>query len=497
MKILGIHYLSNSNHCYFSIQPPTFTPDAAIRSASPRPSYTCPSPPPPVSDLPFLSRISSEKGATDDYAGPVSDHEYRSSTPEQDSELEFFDMVIGSIKPLHVYMKKNKMSGEEENTSPTASIMATLPKSDSISSTIDERPVSDSFPSPPSQFNLSSKTSIQESTDGEVENQSTPTSQLEEEGNEAPDEGNTLTCIDDVDEADIELYQAAAGPVEFNKILDDIPEEEEEELADSSASLSLSARRRRLTKMDALDEEKEKNSKSSLLQLSENMSSGSLDSTVQDFDNLLQDLQESDLLEITAMEKRQGLSRQTSFAGPPPSLPLSLPPGPTLSPFHSISEMEGNFATAEFKNALKRLSITSLENALIPEIPETRPPDKLLSPHQSFSDFNNKDSNSQSLLPPPPPQASEDEGNTAAALQRHPSFLRHHFNPPEEFGNDSGLANTTDTEALSQEDSIITHRQSQLLQALRIADLENKTKGSSPSTSLVSRCLKYNYQGDK
>ena len=144
-----------------------------------------------------------------------------------------------------------------------------------------------------------------------------------------------------------DLYQRqASGPIEFNKILADIPEEDDDEDPElSSSSLSHSSRRKHLVRMDAIESiTGSGGSKSSLSQLSESISlTGSLDSTVQDFDKLLQDLQESDLLEITQTgQKQQGLSRQTSFAGPPPGLPLTLPPGPTLSPYSSIRDMAGH-----------------------------------------------------------------------------------------------------------------------------------------------------------
>ena len=459
----------------------------------------------------MLGNISSGKGSAGDQS--TSKHEHRCSTPEQEAE-EFFRMVLGPIKPLHTYTVKTKDDNQEkmiENSPSSSSIdqyLAILPKSDSIMSNLDnERPLSGSFPSPPSQFDQSSKSNTEENTDGESVGNSQVTSVIQEsnskindrsqdngtkydrscsnETNETDDDESEVTCIDDV-----ELYQPGDGPIEFNKILADIPEEEDEEIELSLSSSSRSVNKKRLVRMDAIDTGGVRDSKMSLAQLSDTMSSGSLDSTALDFDRLLQDLQESDLLEITQTEqKQQGLSRQTSFAGPPPGLPHTLPPGPTLSPYSSISDMEGDFDTTDFKNALKHLSITSLENVY--EIPKTYPPGIALSPRQSLSDVNRnsapqeKLNNGQLLLPP--------TGNDNAdhnPLKRHPSFLRYHYNPPEEFSSDSGVSNTTDTE----DNVIFTHRQSQLLEALRVADLENKMKASSPSTSPVRH---YNYNTDK
>lgn len=438
--------------------------------------------------------------------------EHRCSTPEQEAE-EFFRVVLGPIKPLHSYKVKTKENVNIDSSPSSSSIdkyLAILPKSDSISSNIDivERPLSGSFPSPPSQFDLSGKCSTEESTDGETDGdsqlitvavheadsksdhdnhnleQNSQTNDVGSNDTEDDEDESGVTCIDDV-----ELYQRqASGPIEFNKILADIPEEDDDEDPElSSSSLSHSSRRKHLVRMDAIESiTGSGGSKSSLSQLSESISlTGSLDSTVQDFDKLLQDLQESDLLEITQTgQKQQGLSRQTSFAGPPPGLPLTLPPGPTLSPYSSIRDMESDFdttLTTDFKNALKRLSITSLENAILPEICLS---EKVLSPHQSSSDINKnrENPNNARVLPP----LNWNDSDEHPPLQRHPSFLRHHYNPPEEFSSDSGLSNMTDTEVFSQDETVFTHRQSQLLEALRAADLENKMKASSASTSPVS-----------
>ena len=453
----------------------------ALRTTSSRPSYPCPPPPPPVTELPFFNNISTSP--TDDDALP---HDHRTSTPERDAE-EFFKIVVGPLKPLHSYRVKTKSSDDEkmENSLSTSSIdecLPTLPKSHSISSNIDdEKPsVAVSFPSPPSQFNVSSS-SLEETTDGGLRSQSVSfeekaedSASREESIDENPNVISTSSSMNDSDE-DVELYQAS-GPIEMNKILADIPEEEDEDLMESSNSLSQSLKGRvQLHRGDAMDEDSLK----SLSLMRGTVSSGSVDSTVQDFDKLLQDLQESDLFEIT--RSPGGLSRQASFVDPPPGLPVSLPPGPQLS---SIGELEGDFDTNEFVNALKRLSITSFENLNMPELPHSCPPGKLLSPRQSFSSLTRQQErrrDSQLILPP---QLSDEDNSTS--LQRHPSFLRHRFNPPEEFGSDSGVANSSDTEALSQEDTFVTKRESRLLEALRIAELESKAKLTPPSAGHVS-----------
>ena len=455
----------------------------ALRTTSSRPSYPCPPPPQPVTELPFFNNISTSP--TDNEPLP---HDHPSSTPERDAE-EFFKIVLGPIKPLHSYKVKTKSREDEkmENCLSTSSIdecLHTLPKSHSVSSNIDDDKQSVptvSFPSPPSQFNVSSS-SLDETTDGGLRSQSVSFEERAEDivsREESADENlnviSTSSSMSDSDEPDVALYQAT-GPIEINKILADIPEEEDEDLMESSNSLSLSLKRReQLHRGDAVDEDSLK----SLSLLRKTVSSGSVDSTVQDFDKLLQDLQDSDLFEIT--RSPGGLSRQPSFADPPPVLPVSLPPGPKLS---SIGEMEGEFNTNEFVNALKRLSVTSLENFNMPELPQSCPPGNLLSSRQSFSDVNRQQErrrDSQLILPP---QLSDEDNSTS--FQRHPSFLRHRFNPPEEFGSDSGVANSSDTEALSQEETFVTKRESRLLEALRIAELESKAKVTPSSVGHVS-----------
>ena len=461
---------------------------------------------------------------------------YQSSTPEQQAE-EFFRLVVGPAKHSHTYKVKTKGSGAIE-TSPSAFSMdqylTALPKSESISSNIEngEGPLSGSFPSPPSAFNLSKESNMEESmsqADKEpIENQETKKEEkLLDPANSGKEQQTHPTSVDEV-----ELYQSS-GPIEFNKILDDIPEEDEElerstnsmsrpvlmkeaviEESDSLDNSISSGYRSVIRRVAAIEESVEDGSisdqrlagtsvngqifessntvgsKPAVSKLPASKSSTSVDSIALDFDKLLEELKESDLLEITQAKRKQSLSRQSSFAGPPPSLPATLPPGPTLSPYDNTGSMDGDFDTIEFMNALKRLSFTSLDNAALPDLPLSNPPGKLLSPRQSFSELKQNglphEYRLQKSLSLPPPLLERQENEEDDTFQRHPSFLRHHYHPPQEFSSDSGVTNTTDTEAFSQDDLHTVNRQSKLLQALRAVDLDNKTKSSSPSSSQVS-----------
>ena len=87
----------------------------------------------------------------------------------------------------------------------------------------------------------------------------------------------------------------------------------------------------------------------------------------------------------------------TSLTEPPPSLPLSLPPGPVLSPRLSmlLSDTGGAgsstsdpspalVATSEQYDLTNRLSVLSMSDEAPPPLPTTLPPGKLISPRHSM-----------------------------------------------------------------------------------------------------------------
>ena len=423
----------------------------------------------------------------------------RSSTPEQAEE--FFRIVVGPIKPLHNYYYKPTMSSGSRNhsnssdqqipISPSNTSMETcilsLPRADSISSELSsERALSGVFPSPPSMFMLDNFDQrldhvkkeafvIGEDTNSEIG--------LPEETDspENDDEDVTVTSIDEV-----ELYQST-GPIEINKVLADIPEEEEEEESDQSTKEQnpTASRRKHLKRMDALDMDTPESSRNiENHTIHKSTSSGSVDSTLQDFDRLLQDLKDSQLLEIT--QKQISLSRQSSYAGPPPHLPQSLPPGPTLSPYHSMVDMEGAFDSLQFKKALRRLSVTSIENIVSPEQLSNAPEDNLVPPHQSLPNIVQStdqlySSNRDSLVMLPPIIEKQDSGEFL--YQRQGSFLRYQFQPPEQFSSvhDSGFADTGDEEKGQKS----KNKKSQLFPQLQGSGLTDNKAGTSVSSSMV------------
>lgn len=514
--VYGLNFFTEQEALRFlsSCFPPSFTPDTAIRHASSRPSYSCPSPPPPVTDLPFLNNIpiDERKEGPDMIVNPRFYN--RSSTPEQAEE--FFRIVVGPIKPLHNYYYKPTMSSGSRNhsnssdqqipISPSNTSMETcvlsLPRADSISSELSsERALSGVFPSPPSMFMLDNvdrrldhvkkeEIVIGEDTNSEIGLQE------ETDSHENDDEDVTVTSIDEV-----ELYQST-GPIEINKVLADIPEEEEEEQESDQSTKEQNPtafRRKQLKRMDSLDMDTPESSDNiENHTIHKSASSGSVDSTLQDFDRLLQDLKDSQLLEITQMEQKQtSLSRQSSYAGPPPHLPQSLPPGPTLSPYHSMVDMEGAFDSLQFKNALRRLSVTSIENALSPEQLSNTPEDNLVPPHQSLpSIIQSTDqlysSNRDSLIMLPPIIEKQDSGEFL--YQRQGSFLRYQFQPPEQFSSvhDSGFADTGDEEKGQKSKD----KKSQLFATLQASDLTDNKAGTSVSSSMLSETTESQEDGN-
>lgn len=421
-----------------------------------------------------MSKISS----SNDHRGYIegadtpTEGEQESSMPT-DAE-EFFDVVIGPIKPLRSStMKKSpkvtdKMEAKDEETSEGELSLksdgcdsatpppAPLPTSESMD-LIEDRPLSvDSLPSPPSEFNIKENANEEDEQSGEE------------------------------DTREVDLYQGVS-PLEYDRTLQDIPEEDFE--SDNMSLSSISSRRGRLVKMRTNDNgpaaagPKDDPLDSSL---SETHSVTSL--TAQDFDDLFQDL---DLNQITKSPQKQ-VSRQPSFIGDPPTLPCTPPPGPMLSP------LEGDFDTDHFKNALKRLSFTSLEAALFPDLSQASkqplPSRSTTSSPQATGNAITHEERSQqdeaATTPSPsglPP--SVDDLEDSGGLHRQASFLRHQFNPPEEFSNDSGVATETQDH---EDDSSSPYRQSQLLEALRIADM-NKSSKDSPSTSPVSLYMMFTY----
>ena len=117
----------------------------------------------------------------------------------------------------------------------------------------------------------------------------------------ANDDGKSLASDDDP-----ELFQASE-PLQVNKILEDIPEEDED-------------------------------SRSSILNGPVDAEKTSQTDEKQEVDEFLKDLRRSQLLELT--ERGARLSKQFSFSGgvPPPVLPPTPPPGPMLSPQQQLTE---------------------------------------------------------------------------------------------------------------------------------------------------------------
>ena len=401
--------------------------------------------------------------------------DYRTSTPIP--EPEFFKLPLDQIHPSHIsYIQNPPISTKAGAFSTSFSdnslniSLSTLPRATSISSeaSVDQSEAGP-FPSPPSMYTLTDKNSD------------------EHFGDDQNEDVTTSGC-------DHELFQPT-GPLEVNKILEDIPEEDELE-ENSRASI--------LTSVESSC------NITNLNQAPSDNKSDAVEACLQNFDELLKDIRRSQLLEITESDKRNShLSRQSSFGGgPPPLLPPTPPPEPTLSQHHNDIGLDDNnpFTSHKFLNALKRLSATSIDDLVPPSIPDTPAPGKLLSPRPSFvlksqsqeekeiSDKENVDNSNQlsnDSIPLPPPLGREDSDEYE--FQRKPSFL-HYPQPPDAFSSDSGLQLSSDTEPYphtltDQQTEGRRVKESQLLQAIRVPDVRRKTS----SSSIVSQRI-YNYQ---
>lgn len=240
----------------------------------------------------------------------------------------------------------------------------------------------------------------------------------EDEEEEDEDEG-VITSIDDAEYP--ELFQPT-HPLQINRILDDIPEEElEEELVTNQQQVT------------------------------------SIDPASIDFEKLLQEIRSSKLLEITQRGSYR-LSRQSSLVEKP-LFPSSPPPGPILSsnfPTPILESSEGGRFSIEFTPdlivALNRLSTMSTDDTAPPILPVSPPPGHRLSPQHSLeTDETSTDSRttkslahptnhevtgSVSELPPPIERADSLDHSQSSRTKLHlsPSFLRT-LTPPDEFGN--------------------------------------------------------------
>lgn len=398
--------------------------------------------------------------------------DYRTSTPIP--EPEFFKLPLDQIHPSHIsYIQKPPISTKDGAISTSFNddslniSLSTLPRATSINSEVSvDQNEAGPFPSPPSMYMVTDENSDEHFGDDQNE---------------------------DMTGCDHELFQPT-GPLEVNKILEDIPEEDELE-ANSRVSI--------LTSVE---------SSSNITMLNQTPSDNKpdvIEACLQNFDELLKDIRRSQLLEITESDKRNShLSRQSSFGGDPPSLlPPTQPPGQTLSPHHNDIGLDDNnpFTSHKFLNALRRLSISSTDDLVPPSIPDTPAPGKLLSPRPSFvlkspsqeeneiSDKENIYNNNQLLndsIQLPPPLARE-EDNDEYEFQRKPSFL-HYPQPPDAFSSDSGLQLSSDAEPylhmLTDQQGDTEGRrvkESQLLQAIRVPDVRGKTSSSSIASQTI------------
>ena len=275
---------------------------------------------------------------------------------------------------------------------------------------------------------------------------------------EEDDEEGVVTSIDDAEYP--ELFQPTHA-LEVNKILEDIIEEEEEEEEGERRNGEEGGNRKVQGKLRH----------SSIRQT---RTTSELEPVLQDFDQLLNDLRASQLLELTTSQRESyRLSRQSALMDPP-VLPSTLPPGPILAPHRSLVASDRNRTsiemTPELQNALSRLSTISLEGNPPPQLPISPPPGLRLSPEPSmtFEQYQHKPIAAQSIeeeeeevvwkeaekkqgtsngdLPPPLERGDslEESHNSSTRLRLTPSFLRT-ITPPEEFG-DSGVPVTSDEE---------------------------------------------------
>lgn len=285
---------------------------------------------------------------------------------------------------------------------------STLPLAVSASSDISISNVS--LPSPPSQYVLADDHSQKSSNYNTATENNIETVAYSKEGASDDDDDD-----DDNSDDDPELFQPS-GPPRINKILEDIPEEDEDV---QSVATALN---------DSISSENVSQTVRTIQDASEKPS-------LAEFDELLNDLRKSQLLELTEREAR--LSRQSSFTGgPPPLLPPTPPPGPTLSPQQSTAESV--CLTEGFRNALKRLSAIDDD------------------------DFE--------VLPPPLARHDSDEFE----FRRAPSFIRYP-QPPDAFSSDSGV----------QSDAEPAHHTFQKDKILNFPAIREEIKTSSSVVGLI------------
>lgn len=206
-----------------------------------------------------------------------------------------------------------------------------------------------------------------------------------------PEEDEEVTLID---EEDPELFQPSS-PLEFDRNLPDIMEEDEE--VDGEKVFEEDKK----PKLKDIQDNDEKPSELATIQpespiadtsgtsdASSSMFSASL--SVQQFDQFLQDLRMSQLLEITEEQSRR-ISRPSEYLEQLPQIVESPPlPEETFSPRLSLllpDEEHGGSSTVlmspELVNALRMITTASVDEGP-PEFPSSPPPGKLLSPRQSF-----------------------------------------------------------------------------------------------------------------
>ena len=205
-----------------------------------------------------------------------------------------------------------------------------------------------------------------------------------------------ITMIDDDDSP--ELFQPSS-PLEVDRNLPDIMEEEEEENGDEEKSFEGEED----SKPRTVHESCEQMNQSGTVQFrslagdvsgsstgdANNNDRLSVRLSVKEFDQFLKDLRLSQLLEITE-EQSWRVSRQLNSFERLPSIAESPPPGEAFSPRMSLllpDEEHGGSSMVEMSqelvSALKVISTDCVQEGP-PEFPSSPPPGKLLSPRQSF-----------------------------------------------------------------------------------------------------------------
>lgn len=324
--------------------------------------------------------------------------------------------AINSLTPVGDNGDNN--NNNSNNHDNEVSLLAYLPRPLSVISTTSSEgftggdATTHSLPSPPSLFQINNNNNDDNNDDNNIELMIDSNNKTKHELNDTAmdsltvkeestnEEDSSLSFIDDP-----ELFEATE-PLQVNKILEDIIEEEEEEEGEEDKVKTL--------KRTVTDPVK--------------VSPQVMEQCLADFDDFLKDIRKSQLLEITDRESR--LSRQSSFTapGPPPLLPPTPPPGPTLLPKHS-----NPFLSQDFQNALKRLSIHS--DSAEGDNNNNQP----TLQHSLLQGEGYRDS----FLPPPLNREDSEEVNDTRS--RAFSF-RNYPQPPDGFSSDSGLHFSSDNE---------------------------------------------------